>query len=113
MSPGRTTRSSARGYGDNRIVANAAGGRLNKASSITPRGRRYPHQKAKKRNPRPPGDPVAIEDFATGWLLDDGVSQFGRVAGLAAAPDGSLLVTDDQNGVMGRGSSWPASRPRR
>lgn len=48
------------------------------------------------------GQPVAIEDFITGWLMDDGASQFGRVAGLALLPDGSLLISEDTNGVIYR-----------
>ncbi len=34
--------------------------------------------------------------------MDNGVSQFGRVAGLAGAPDGSPLFIDDGNGVIYR-----------
>ncbi len=48
------------------------------------------------------GQPVAIEDFITGWLLDDGAQQFGRVAGLAILPDGSMLISEDSNGVIYR-----------
>jgi glucose/arabinose dehydrogenase len=48
------------------------------------------------------GQPVGFEDFVTGWLMDDGQSHFGRVAGLTTAPDGSLLVSDDTNGVIYR-----------
>ncbi|WP_439519271.1 PQQ-dependent sugar dehydrogenase [Hydrogenophaga sp.] len=69
------------------------------------------------------GRPVGVEDFATGWLLNTppdplnqaGVqasaseqqqarrpAQFGRLAGLAIAADGSLLVAEDQNGVIYR-----------
>jgi glucose/arabinose dehydrogenase len=44
------------------------------------------------------GQPVLIDDFITGWLLDNGVSQFGRVAGLAQMPDGALLIAGDTNG---------------
>ena len=61
------------------------------------------------------GQPTEFEDFVSGWLLDGGSGQFGRVAGLAVAPDGSLLVTDDSNGVIyrvsytGDGSATPAS----
>ncbi len=46
------------------------------------------------------GQPVGFEDFVTGWLMDDGQSHFGRIAGLVTAPDGSLLVADDTNGVI-------------
>ena len=48
------------------------------------------------------GQPTGFEDFITGWLMEDGMSQFGRVAGLAVMPDGSLLVSDDSNGVIYR-----------
>lgn len=69
------------------------------------------------------GRPVSVEDFATGWLLDNPPgqpdqagaqapaterqralrpAQFGRLAGLAIAADGSLLVAEDQNGVIYR-----------
>jgi glucose/arabinose dehydrogenase len=47
-------------------------------------------------------DPAAIEPFLTGFLADDGSSHFGRPVGLALAADGSLLVTDDSNGVVYR-----------
>lgn len=69
------------------------------------------------------GKPLATEDFATGWLMatppasmvQPGATapaaeqakarrpgQFGRLAGLAVAADGSLLVAEDQNGVIYR-----------
>jgi glucose/arabinose dehydrogenase len=69
------------------------------------------------------GRPTSIEDFATGWLIDAAPqhltqpgpnpppselskarrpAQFGRLAGLAVAADGSLLVAEDQNGVIYR-----------
>ena len=49
------------------------------------------------------GKPMGMEDFVTGWLLDtQPPSQFGRVAGLAVAQDGSLLIAEDQNGVIYR-----------
>jgi glucose/arabinose dehydrogenase len=48
------------------------------------------------------GQPVAFEDFITGFLMNDGAEQFGRPVGLAIAPDGSLLFTDDTNGVIYR-----------
>jgi glucose/arabinose dehydrogenase len=46
------------------------------------------------------GKPAKFEDFMTGFLVEDNKSQFGRVVGLAQHPDGSLLVTDDANGVV-------------
>jgi glucose/arabinose dehydrogenase len=48
------------------------------------------------------GKPVKIEDFMTGFLLEDGKSQFARLAGLTIMPDGSLLVSDDENGIIYR-----------
>lgn len=48
---------------------------------------------------------VAIEDFLTGFLIEDGRAQFGRVAGLAEDRDGSLLVAEDTNGVIYRVSA--------
>ena len=68
------------------------------------------------------GKPQGIEDFITGWLMDapppnllqpgagpateqskaKRPAQFGRLAGLAVAADGSLLIAEDQNGVIYR-----------
>lgn len=69
------------------------------------------------------GKPVGTEDFATGWLMPTPApaltqlgptapaaeqtkarrpAQFGRLAGLAVAADGALLVAEDQNGVIYR-----------
>lgn len=48
------------------------------------------------------GQPVEFNDFITGWLLDDGEAQFGRVAGLVLLPDGSMLIAEDTNGVIYR-----------
>ncbi len=48
------------------------------------------------------GQPIAIDDFVTGWLIDNGASQFGRVTGVTVAADGSLLVADDSNGAIYR-----------
>ncbi len=69
------------------------------------------------------GRPTAIEDFATGWLMaappphmqqagsnpppqeqarTTRPAQFGRLAGVAVHADGSLLVAEDQNGVVYR-----------
>jgi glucose/arabinose dehydrogenase len=45
--------------------------------------------------------PVSAQDFATGWQTADG-SRWGRPAGVIAAPDGSLIVSDDQSGVLYR-----------
>jgi glucose/arabinose dehydrogenase len=48
------------------------------------------------------GQPTGFEDFMTGFLSDDGLSQFGRPAGLVVAPDGSLLLAEDTNGIIYR-----------
>ncbi len=46
------------------------------------------------------GKSVAYEPFIEGFL--DGDNVLGRPVGLLAAPDGSLLVSDDQRGVIYR-----------
>jgi glucose/arabinose dehydrogenase len=48
------------------------------------------------------GEPQAFEDFVSGFLIEGGTAHFGRLAGVAVAADGSLLFTDDTNGVMYR-----------
>lgn len=48
------------------------------------------------------GQPVEISDFLSGFLIEDGTAHFARLAGLAFAPDGSMLVADDTNGVIYR-----------
>ena len=51
------------------------------------------------------GKPAKIEPFLTGFLVQEGEgqwSQFARPVGLATAKDGSLLVGDDENGVIYR-----------
>jgi glucose/arabinose dehydrogenase len=56
----------------------------------------------------PGGTPAALpggsvyEDFVTGWLIEGGAAHFGRIAGLAVAQDGSLLIAEDTNGVIYR-----------
>lgn len=52
------------------------------------------------------GHPVSAEDFAMGWQLADN-SRWGRPAGIVQAPDGSLIVSDDQAGVLYRISYHP------
>ncbi|XSG84443.1 MAG: PQQ-dependent sugar dehydrogenase [Methylohalobius sp. ZOD2] len=47
------------------------------------------------------GEPVAEHVFAEGWLRPDGES-FGRPVDILQLPDGSLLVSDDQRGVIYR-----------
>jgi glucose/arabinose dehydrogenase len=48
------------------------------------------------------GKPVRFEPFMTGFLMPSGRNQFGRPAGLAVMKDGSLLVSDDDGGVIYR-----------
>ncbi|MCB2377883.1 PQQ-dependent sugar dehydrogenase [Hymenobacter sp. BT635] len=48
------------------------------------------------------GKATGIEDFVTGWLVNNNKEQFGRVCGIAQHTDGSLLITDDSNGVIYR-----------
>jgi len=48
------------------------------------------------------GAPTSVEDFVTGFLIEDGTAQFARLAGVAVASDGALLVSDDANGIVYR-----------
>jgi glucose/arabinose dehydrogenase len=48
------------------------------------------------------GQPQQFEDFITGWLVENDNSEFGRPCGITQHPDGSLLVSDDDNGVIYR-----------
>lgn len=48
------------------------------------------------------GQPTGFEDFLTGFLIEEQLANFGRVAGLAIAADGSLLITEDTNGIIYR-----------
>jgi glucose/arabinose dehydrogenase len=62
------------------------------------------------------GQPARFEDFVTGFLSADGNQYYARVAGVAMAKDGSILLGDDANGVIYRiaygsaGSQRVASR---
>ncbi len=47
------------------------------------------------------GVPVAAMDFATGWQNERG-DRWGRPAGIVMAPDGSIIVSDDDAGVLYR-----------
>jgi glucose/arabinose dehydrogenase len=47
------------------------------------------------------GVPVGALDFATGWQNEAG-ERWGRPAGVVLAPDGSLIVSDDSNGMIYR-----------
>lgn len=52
------------------------------------------------KNGKPAGDPVA---FLTGFVPDPGAaSVYGRPVGVAVAPDGALLVSDDGAGIIYR-----------
>ena len=48
------------------------------------------------------GKPTRFEPFISGFLMPGGKTQFGRPAGLAVMKDGSLLVSDDDSGVIYR-----------
>ncbi|MGB3738914.1 MAG: hypothetical protein WA948_06115 [Pontixanthobacter sp.] len=53
------------------------------------------------------GTPVGMEPFVTGFLMEDessptGWGQMGRLAGMAQAPDGSMYLSDDTNGIVYR-----------
>lgn len=48
------------------------------------------------------GKPDKVEDFLSGFLMQNGKSHFGRPVGLAFARDGSLLISDDTCGVIYR-----------
>ncbi|GMU22188.1 MAG: hypothetical protein AMXMBFR13_22760 [Phycisphaerae bacterium] len=48
------------------------------------------------------GEPQGFEDFVTGFLIEGGDAFLARLAGLAVAGDGSLLASDDTNGVIYR-----------
>ena len=55
------------------------------------------------------GKPAGFEPFVTGFLTDKG--QHARPCGCAVAADGSLLFTDDRNGVVYRVSYAGEKRP--
>ena len=59
------------------------------------------------------GQPVAIEPFLTDFLVQDGESwgYLGRLAGVAAAPDGAIFVSDDDQGVIYRISATNPADP--
>lgn len=48
------------------------------------------------------GQPVSAEDFLASFLIENGQAHFGRLAGLAVANDGSLLLAEDTNGIIYR-----------
>jgi len=45
--------------------------------------------------------PASVRTFVTGWQ-DEGGNRWGRPAGVVVAPDGSLIVSDDQAGLLYR-----------
>ncbi|MDD5274829.1 MAG: PQQ-dependent sugar dehydrogenase [Methylovulum sp.] len=45
------------------------------------------------------GQPIAEEDFISGWLTKEG-DVLGRPVDILAMPDGSLLISDDKLGVI-------------
>ena len=48
------------------------------------------------------GQPVGFQPFITGFLIEGGNAHFGRLAGLLVLQDGSLLVSEDTNGMIYR-----------
>lgn len=48
------------------------------------------------------GRPTAFEDFVSGFLIEEGRAVFGRPAGITVSGDGTLLFSDDANGVVYR-----------
>jgi glucose/arabinose dehydrogenase len=59
------------------------------------------------------GRPDEVQDFLADFLREDRQSHFGRIAGLAVAKDGALLVSDDTNGVIYRVSHQGGPRQAR
>lgn len=48
------------------------------------------------------GQPSRIETFASGFMSRDGTSHYGRPCGVAVMRDGSILLSDDANGLIYR-----------
>jgi glucose/arabinose dehydrogenase len=46
------------------------------------------------------GKPLRTENFLSGFLSANGKTRFGRPAGLAVAPDGTIYISDDENGII-------------
>jgi glucose/arabinose dehydrogenase len=56
------------------------------------------------------GRPQEFEDFITGFLVDDNQKHIARPVGLVIARDGSMLISDDSNGVIYRVSYGEGGR---
>jgi Raf kinase inhibitor-like YbhB/YbcL family protein len=50
----------------------------------------------------PTGQATKVESFVSGFMSRDGTGHYGRLAGVAVLRDGSLLFSDDANGVLYR-----------
>lgn len=48
------------------------------------------------------GKPVRFDDFVTGFIVNNNRAHFGRLVGVTMHKDGSLLFSDDTNGVIYR-----------
>ncbi|WP_373519517.1 sorbosone dehydrogenase family protein [Pricia sp.] len=48
------------------------------------------------------GEPTGSGDLVSGFLSEDGKSQYGRLVGLLELKDGSILMSDDENGIIYR-----------
>ena len=48
------------------------------------------------------GQATGIEPFVSGFVSRDGTGQYGRPCGVAVLPDGSILLSDDANGIVYR-----------
>jgi glucose/arabinose dehydrogenase len=48
------------------------------------------------------GKPVRFDDFLSGFVVNKNKAHFARLVGVAVHADGSLLVSDDTNGVIYR-----------
>lgn len=48
------------------------------------------------------GKPAQAEDFVTGFLSEDGTTQFARLVSIIELEDGAVLVSDDENGIIYR-----------
>lgn len=53
------------------------------------------------------GVPLSTRDFVSGFLIEGGTAYFGRPAGVTIAPDGAVLFSDDENGMIYRVTAAP------